>query len=73
MKADFLKQQICNFAIALNDKKHKSWLAMSMLLNDAEKMMEGFLDNRDKLDTKMSVAELTAEKERQRAHGPVWK
>ncbi len=48
-------------------------MAMAKFLNDSEKMMTDSLDNRDTLDTKMSAAELTAEKERQRAHGAVCK
>ncbi len=73
MKVDSLKQQLRNFSIALKDEKHKSRLAMASLLNDAEKMVADFLDDRDHLDTKMSAAELAIEKERQRSHGAVHK
>jgi hypothetical protein len=67
MKVDLLKKQVRDFAIVLKDKKQKSRLAMAKLLNDAEKMMADSIGNGIDLDRKMSVAELAAEKERQRA------
>ena len=73
MKVNLLKQQVHNFVIALKDKKNKSQLVMAKLLNDAEKIMADFLDDRDNLDTNMSAVELAMEKERQRSHGAVHK
>ena len=46
---------------------------MTKLLKDAERMMADSLDDRSTLDSKMSAAQLTAEKERQSAHDAVQK
>ena len=64
MKVNSLQQQVQDFTIALKDEKHKSWLAMTKLLEDAERMMANSLDDRSDLDTKMSATELAVEKER---------
>ena len=65
-KVSSLQQTIRDLSRALKDEKEKSRLAMAKLLEDAEAMIDGAINNNAAMDRKMSAAELAIERERER-------
>ena len=65
-KVSSLQQTIRDLSRALKDEKEKSRLAMAKLLEDAEAMIDGAINNNADMDRKMSAAELAIERERER-------